>query len=63
MSPSINPEIRKNIRDRGSELVEKLKKLSQELKSDITNVQGTGLLASCELGKNYKCYGENSTEE
>ena len=59
----INPEIRKNIRDRGLELVEKLNALSQELKSDVTNVQGTGLLASCELSEEYKCYGENSTEE
>ena len=59
----INPEIRKNIRDRGLELVEKLNALSQELKSDVTNVQGTGLLASSELSEEYKCYGENSTEE
>jgi len=59
----ISPEIRKNIRDRGSELVEKLDALSHELGMDITNVQGTGLLASCELNEQFKCYGKNSTEE
>ena len=29
----------------------------------ITKVQGTGLLFSCELATDYKCYGEGSTEE
>ena len=60
---SLDPEIRKNIRNRGKELTEKLKKLEDELGNDITNVQGTGLLASCELSNKFKCCGSESTEE
>jgi len=29
----------------------------------ITKVQGTGLLFSCELAPQFKCYGAGSTEE
>ena len=29
----------------------------------ITQVQGTGLLVSCELAPQFKCYGAGSTEE
>tara|TARA_B100001765_G_C19493390_1_gene335134 strand:+ start:44 stop:1561 length:1518 start_codon:yes stop_codon:yes gene_type:complete len=59
----LTPDLRKNICDRGVELVEKLKSLSDELKGTISAVQGTGLLASCELDKSYKCYGKYSIEE
>ena len=34
-----------------------------ELGGAITRVQGTGLLFSCELSPDYKCYGSGSTEE
>ena len=34
-----------------------------ELGGLITNVQGTGLLFSCELSPAFKCYGAGSTEE
>jgi acetylornithine/succinyldiaminopimelate/putrescine aminotransferase len=61
---SITPELRKNIQDRGRELFEKLIGLQNELGSFITKVQGTGLLASCELDPTrFKSYGANSTEE
>ena len=34
-----------------------------ELPGYITKVQGTGLLFSCELAPQFKCYGAGSTEE
>ena len=45
----ITPQLRKNIRDRGVELVEKLQKLADELPEIIVKVQGTGLLCCAEL--------------
>ncbi|MAD28178.1 MAG: lysine 6-aminotransferase [Woeseiaceae bacterium] len=60
---NLSPNIRKNISERGKELVTKLSALDEELNGDITNVQGTGLLASCELNNHFKCSGSNSTEE
>jgi len=45
----ITPELRKNIKDRGEEFVDKLKLLADELPGTITKVQGTGLLLSAEL--------------
>lgn len=59
----LTPELRQNIVDRGNELVDKLSALADELDGPITKVQGTGLLLSCELAENYKCYGAGSTEE
>ena len=59
----VTPELRENIRARGREAVEKLEKLRGELGGLITKVQGTGLLFSCELSNEFKCYGANSTEE
>ena len=55
--------LRANIRARGTELIEKFSALADELGDAITNVQGTGLLLSCELNDAYKCYGAGSTEE
>ena len=43
--------------------LDKLNKLREELGGRITKVQGTGLLFSCELSPEFKCYGEDSTEE
>jgi len=61
---SITPQLRQNIRDRGHELVDKLKALQTELGNSITKVQGTGLLVSAELDtERFKNYGANSTEE
>jgi acetylornithine/succinyldiaminopimelate/putrescine aminotransferase len=60
---AITPAIKKNIVERGQEFVAKLEKLKTELNGMITSVQGTGLLFSCELSADYKCYGAGSTEE
>ena len=59
----LTPALRENIRDRGAELLQKLAALAAELDGPITNVQGTGLLLSCELSDDYLCYGAGSTEE
>ena len=60
---SLTPEIRKNISTRGKQLVDGLNELAAELGDAITQVQGTGLLFSCELNERYKSCGANSTEE
>jgi acetylornithine/succinyldiaminopimelate/putrescine aminotransferase len=59
----ITPQLRANIRQRGIEVLEKLHKLKNELPGLITKVQGTGLLFSCELAPQFKCYGAGSSEE
>jgi acetylornithine/succinyldiaminopimelate/putrescine aminotransferase len=59
----LTDEVRNNIRERGKEFVDKLNALKHELGGLITKVQGTGLLFSCELAPEYKCYGADSTEE
>lgn len=59
----VTPELRENIRARGAEAIEKLEKLKTAMDGAITKVQGTGLLFSCELSPEYKCYGAGSTEE
>ncbi len=60
---SFTPQLRENIVQRGKQLLEGLKSLAAELDGAITNVQGTGLLCSCELDSRYKCSGAGSTEE
>ena len=45
----IDDDLRKNIKERGVEFVEKLKALSHRVPDCITQVQGTGLLVSAEL--------------
>ncbi|MGH8042752.1 MAG: aminotransferase class III-fold pyridoxal phosphate-dependent enzyme [Rudaea sp.] len=57
------PQLRANIRERGREFLDKLNKLKAELPGLITKVQGTGLLFSCELSAQFKCFGAGSTEE
>jgi acetylornithine/succinyldiaminopimelate/putrescine aminotransferase len=59
----LTPQVRENIRKRGADAVQKLQQLQGELGGLITNVQGTGLLFSCELSPAFKCYGTGSTEE
>lgn len=59
----VTPQLRANIRARGAEAIEKLEKLKSELGGLITKVQGTGLLFSCELAPQFKCFGAGSTEE
>ncbi|MEO6801228.1 MAG: aminotransferase class III-fold pyridoxal phosphate-dependent enzyme [Rhodanobacter sp.] len=59
----LSDDVRSNIRERGREFLDKLNALKHELGGLITKVQGTGLLFSCELAPEYKCYGAGSTEE
>ncbi|HEX5305767.1 MAG TPA: aminotransferase class III-fold pyridoxal phosphate-dependent enzyme [Dyella sp.] len=59
----LSDAVRENIRERGKEFVSKLNALKDELGGLITKVQGTGLLFSCELAPQFKCYGAGSTEE
>ena len=60
---SLTPQLRENIVQRGEQLVAGLESLAKELDGAITNVQGTGLLFSCELDPRFKCSGAGSTEE
>ena len=59
----VTPALRDNIRRRGQEFLDKLNKLKAEMPGLITKVQGTGLLFSCELATQFKCFGAGSTEE
>ena len=60
----LTPALRANIRARGQEFLERINALKDELGGGlITQVQGTGLLFSCELDPSYKCFGTGSTEE
>ncbi|HEX7814660.1 aminotransferase class III-fold pyridoxal phosphate-dependent enzyme [Dyella sp.] len=59
----LTDDVRSNIRGRGKEFVDKLNALKNELGGLITKVQGTGLLFSCELSAEFKCYGAESIEE
>ena len=59
----LTPAVRANIQQRGAEAVARLEQLKAELGGLITSVQGAGLLFSCALSAEFKCYGANSTEE
>ena len=59
----LTPQVRANIRERGAQALQKLERLKSELGGLITQVQGTGLLFSCALAPQFKCYGAGSTEE
>jgi acetylornithine/succinyldiaminopimelate/putrescine aminotransferase len=61
---AVTPELRRNINERGAEMLTKLETLQEELGGRITGVQGTGLLLSAGLdGSRFKSYGANSIEE
>ncbi len=59
----LTPDLRANIRTRGAQAVAKLDALRAEAPDLIVKVQGTGLLFSCELGRQFKAYGTGSIEE
>ncbi len=59
----LDDPVRNNIRLRGQQAMQKLEALKERLGGAISKVQGTGLLFSCELAPQYKCYGTGSTEE
>ena len=63
MLGSLTAELRSNIQQRGKQALALLEALKAELNGPITKVQGTGLLFSCELTKQFKGYGAGSTEE
>lgn len=60
---SVTPALRDNIRQRGREFIAGLERLADQLGGPITRVQGTGLLVSCELAPQFRCFGADSTEE
>lgn len=60
---SLTPELRKNIRDRGVEFLQKFEALAKEFPGVITKVQGTGLLFSVELKEDgYTVLGKKCVE-
>ena len=59
----MTPEIKQNIRDKGQLFMDRFNELKDRLNGEITAVQGTGLLFSCELSDEFKAYGEGSIEE
>jgi len=61
---SLTSDLRRNIRNRGRECLERLQALQAEMGGLITAVQGTGLLFSVALdGNRCKSYGSESIEE
>lgn len=60
---SITPALRANVRERGIEFVAKLEALKREFPHLITQVQGTGLLVSCELVPEIEVVGFGGIEE
>ena len=59
----ITDDIRENIVQKGEEFKNKLEALAGDFDGEITNIQVTGLLFSCELNSSYKAYGVDSLEE
>ena len=60
----VTPDLRKNIRERGIELVSKLKQLASEMPEIIVKVQGTGLLCCAELNpETHQVVGFGQVEE
>ena len=60
---NLTTETKNNIKEMGKLVVSKLKALQDKMNGEITNVQGTGLLFSCELDPEFKAYGKGSIEE
>ncbi len=61
---SITDEMRRNIRERGTEFVKKLRALSEEFPGAIKEVYGTGLIVCAEMNPSqYKVTGAGGLEE
>ncbi len=61
---SLTPELRRNIRERGQEFIDKFEALRKEFPTDITKVQGTGLIISVEVNPEaFKVIGIGQLEE
>lgn len=59
----LNDDIRDNIRQRGTELKQKLTKLSHEFPGTISHVTGTGLIVNAELNEDrYQVVGDEGFE-
>ena len=64
LNGSLNEDLRRNIRERGAECLEKFTALAAEMGDRVTGVQGTGLLFSVGLDSSrFKAYGAGSVEE
>ena len=60
----LTPELRRNIRERGAECLQKLRTLQTEMGDRISGVQGTGLLLGVALDSSrFKSFGAQSIEE
>lgn len=59
---TLTPALRQNIRDRGAELVDRLKGLAEEFPGMVTLVEGTGLLLCAELAPQYPVVGFGGVE-
>ena len=60
---SITPALRRNIRERGVEFIEKLEELRQRFPGIIASVQGSGLLFCAELHPHIPVVGFGAVEE
>jgi acetylornithine/succinyldiaminopimelate/putrescine aminotransferase len=60
---SVTPEIRKNIRERGQEFLDRFHQLREEFPNVVTGASGTGLLCALHLNpEGYKVVGKNGVE-
>jgi len=60
---SITPELRKNIRERGKEFLQRFEQLRTEFPGVVTDVTGTGLLCALHLNpEGYKVVGKHAVE-
>jgi acetylornithine/succinyldiaminopimelate/putrescine aminotransferase len=60
---SVTPELRKNIRERGQEFLDRFNQLREEFPNVVTDATGTGLLCALHLNpEGYKVVGKNGVE-
>ncbi|HET9239833.1 MAG TPA: aminotransferase class III-fold pyridoxal phosphate-dependent enzyme [Oligoflexus sp.] len=60
---SVTPELRKNIRDRGQEFLDRFNQLREEFPGVVTGATGTGLLCALHLNpEGYKVVGKHGVE-
>jgi acetylornithine/succinyldiaminopimelate/putrescine aminotransferase len=59
----VTPELRENIRARGAELLDRLRRLAEELPGIVLEVHGTGLLVAAELHPSLPVVGAGGVEE
>lgn len=59
----VTPEIRQNIREQGERFIDDLERLRAEFPQILTEVNGTGLLFSCEIDERIRAIGPGSPEE